>query len=205
MLIGINRHSCLPLPRRRSKLPRHFDPEIQSKELIRALKPLSYGQGELNSWKNFHCSGTAGALHCTCLFTLPLPYKAPRSSPLPKMRPFSLASIPRATRITTRTNPFFTQPRNFSFTQATMAVEKYTITEGSGPSPEKGQTVTMEYTGWLKDTSKPENKGKQYVLSTTPSYRSYLTFSPSRFDSSVGRGDFVVKIGVGQVIKGAFS
>ncbi|SPJ73432.1 probable peptidylprolyl isomerase (FK506-binding protein homolog) [Fusarium torulosum] len=118
------------------------------------------------------------------------------------MRPFSLASIPRATRITTRINPFFTQPRNFSFTQATMAVEKYTITEGSGPSPEKGQTVTMEYTGWLKDTSKPENKGKQYVLSTTPSYRSYLTFSPSRFDSSVGRGDFVVKIGVGQVIKG---
>ncbi|KAH7238482.1 hypothetical protein BKA59DRAFT_482262 [Fusarium tricinctum] len=99
------------------------------------------------------------------------------------MRPFSLASIPRATRITTRINPFFTQPRNFSFTQATMAVEKTIITEGSGPSPTKGQTVTMEYTGWLKDTSKPDNKGSQ-------------------FDSSVGRGDFVVKIGVGQVIKG---
>jgi FK506-binding protein 1 len=64
-----------------------------------------------------------------------------------------------------------------------MAVEKTIITEGSGPSPTKGQTVTMEYTGWLKDTSKPDNKGSQ-------------------FDSSVGRGDFVVKIGVGQVIKG---
>ncbi|CAJ0549400.1 Ff.00g030130.m01.CDS01 [Fusarium sp. VM40] len=99
------------------------------------------------------------------------------------MRPFSLASIPRATRITTRINPFFTQPRNFSFTQATMGVEKTIITEGDGPSPTNGQTVTMEYTGWLKDTSQPENKGKQ-------------------FDSSVGRGDFVVKIGVGQVIKG---
>ncbi|KAG5656431.1 hypothetical protein KAF25_000018 [Fusarium avenaceum] len=99
------------------------------------------------------------------------------------MRPFSLASIPRATRITTRINPFFTQPRNFSFTQATMGVEKTIITEGDGPSPTNGQTVSMEYTGWLKDPSQPENKGKQ-------------------FDSSVGRGDFVVKIGVGQVIKG---
>ncbi|KAF5657939.1 peptidylprolyl isomerase [Fusarium heterosporum] len=99
------------------------------------------------------------------------------------MRPFSLASIPRATRITTRINPFFTQPRNFSFTQATMGVTKTIIKEGDGPSPQNGQTVTMEYTGWIKDTSKPENKGNQ-------------------FDSSVGRGDFVVKIGVGQVIKG---
>lgn len=66
------------------------------------------------------------------------------------MRPFSLASIPRATRITTRINPFFTQPRNFSFTQATMGVEKTIITQGSGPSPQVGQKVTMEYTGWLQ-------------------------------------------------------
>lgn len=41
----------------------------------------------------------------------------------------------------------------------------------------------MEYTGWLKDTSKPDNKGAQ-------------------FDSSVGRGDFVTAIGKGRVIKG---
>lgn len=27
--------------------------------------------------------------------------------------------------------------------------------------PKKGDNVTMEYTGWLYDTSKPENKGKQ--------------------------------------------
>ncbi|KAM0350091.1 hypothetical protein ACHAPU_003254 [Fusarium lateritium] len=64
-----------------------------------------------------------------------------------------------------------------------MGVEKTIIKEGDGPSPQNGQTVTMEYTGWIKDESKPENKGKQ-------------------FDSSVGRGDFIVKIGVGQVIKG---
>lgn len=31
-----------------------------------------------------------------------------------------------------------------------------------------------------------------------------MPLAPSRFDSSVGRGDFVVKIGVGQVIKGTF-
>ncbi|KAM0232379.1 hypothetical protein ACHAPO_007867 [Fusarium lateritium] len=96
------------------------------------------------------------------------------------MRPFSFASIPRATRITTRINPFFTQPRNFSFTQAIMGVEKTIITEGNGPSPKVGQTVSMEYTGWLQENG---GKGKQ-------------------FDSSVGRGDFDVKIGVGQVIKG---
>ncbi|KAF0643897.1 hypothetical protein NXS19_013500 [Fusarium pseudograminearum] len=97
------------------------------------------------------------------------------------MRPFSLASIPRAARITTRINPFFTQPRSFSFTQATMGVEKTIIKEGNGPSPQNGQKVSMEYTGWLQNAD--GTKGSQ-------------------FDSSVGRGDFVVNIGVGQVIKG---
>ncbi|KAI3402189.1 hypothetical protein diail_118 [Diaporthe ilicicola] len=55
--------------------------------------------------------------------------------------------------------------------------------EGTGAQPTPGQTVTIDYTGWVKDTSKPDNKGDQ-------------------FDSSIGRGDFVTKIGVGQVIKG---
>ncbi|KAH7312440.1 rapamycin binding protein FKBP12 [Stachybotrys elegans] len=64
-----------------------------------------------------------------------------------------------------------------------MGVTKHTITPGSGPIPVVGQKVTIEYTGWLKDPSAPDQKGKQ-------------------FDSSVGRGDFNVKIGVGQVIKG---
>ncbi|KAJ4270205.1 FK506 binding protein proline rotamase rapamycin-binding protein [Fusarium torreyae] len=99
------------------------------------------------------------------------------------MRSFSLTSIPRATRTITRINPFLTQSRNFSFTQATMGVTKTTHQEGSGPAPQVGQKVTIEYTGYLKDESKPDNKG-------------------AKFDSSVGRGDFVVNIGVGQVIKG---
>ncbi|CAK7220981.1 FK506 binding protein proline rotamase rapamycin-binding protein [Sporothrix bragantina] len=64
-----------------------------------------------------------------------------------------------------------------------MGVTKTTHQEGSGPSPNKGDRVTIEYTGYLKDTNKPDNKG-------------------DKFDSSVGRGDFVTAIGVGQVIKG---
>nr|Q4HZB8.2 RecName: Full=FK506-binding protein 1; Short=FKBP; AltName: Full=FkbA; AltName: Full=Peptidyl-prolyl cis-trans isomerase; Short=PPIase; AltName: Full=Rapamycin-binding protein [Fusarium graminearum PH-1] len=62
-----------------------------------------------------------------------------------------------------------------------MGVEKTIITQGSGPSPQVGQKVTMEYTGWLQ--KEDGTKGDQ-------------------FDTSVGRGDFVVNIGVGQVIKG---
>lgn len=44
-----------------------------------------------------------------------------------------------------------------------MGVSKTVIKEGTGETPVKGQTVTIEYTGWLKDESKPNNKGKQYV------------------------------------------
>ncbi|KAF4592306.1 peptidyl-prolyl cis-trans isomerase fkr-3 [Ophiocordyceps camponoti-floridani] len=64
-----------------------------------------------------------------------------------------------------------------------MGVTKKTLSSGSGAQPKPGDTVTIEYTGYLKDPSKPDGKGQ-------------------KFDSSVGRGDFVVKIGVGQVIKG---
>lgn len=42
-----------------------------------------------------------------------------------------------------------------------MGVTKTIIQEGSGTQPAAGQTVTIEYTGWLKDTSKPDNKGDQ--------------------------------------------
>ena len=58
----------------------------------------------------------------------------------------------------------------------------YEITqEGSGDSPQKGQRVTVHYTGWLDKDGKPGAK----------------------FDSSVDRGQpFMFSIGVGQVIKG---
>ena len=64
-----------------------------------------------------------------------------------------------------------------------MGVTKTILVEGKGPFPEKGDLVTIEYTGYLKDTSKPDFKGTQ-------------------FDTSVGRGAFQTSIGVGQVIKG---
>src|ERR1043165_8895211 len=52
---------------------------------------------------------------------------------------------------------------------------------GTGPSPQKGQTCVMHYTGWLWVNGA---KG-------------------SKFDSSVDRGSpFEFKIGIGQVIKG---
>ncbi|KUJ16384.1 putative FK506-binding protein 1 [Mollisia scopiformis] len=64
-----------------------------------------------------------------------------------------------------------------------MGVTKTILQEGSGPSPRVDDTVTIEYTGYLKDTSKPDNKG-------------------NKFDSSAGRGAFQTQIGVGRVIKG---
>jgi hypothetical protein len=44
-----------------------------------------------------------------------------------------------------------------------MGVTKTTVSEGSGAYPTKGQTVVIEYTGYLKDTSAHEMKGKKYV------------------------------------------
>lgn len=44
-----------------------------------------------------------------------------------------------------------------------MGVTKTTHQEGTGAQAQSGQTVTIEYTGFLKDTSKPDNKGTQYV------------------------------------------
>lgn len=73
--------------------------------------------------------------------------------------------------------------QNFSTTARAMGVEKTIIREGDGPSPKKGDQVTMEYTGWLRADDKPEQKGKQ-------------------FDSTTGRGSFQTAIGVGRVIRG---
>ncbi|KAK8051249.1 FK506-binding protein 1B [Apiospora rasikravindrae] len=86
-----------------------------------------------------------------------------------------------------------------------MGVTKTTIKEGSGATPQVGQSVTIEYTGWLKDTSKPDSKGNKYALPppplrTAPVHRRLVV--AMTFDSSVGRGDFETTIGVGQVIKG---
>ena len=42
-----------------------------------------------------------------------------------------------------------------------MGVTKTVLSEGSGATPKVGDTVTIEYTGFIKDTNKPDNKGNQ--------------------------------------------
>jgi FKBP-type peptidyl-prolyl cis-trans isomerase FkpA len=54
---------------------------------------------------------------------------------------------------------------------------------GSGPEARRGSRLTVHYTGWLYDSSRPDNKGKQ-------------------FDSSLGSDPFTFRLGAGDVIRG---
>jgi len=54
---------------------------------------------------------------------------------------------------------------------------------GAGADAAAGRRVTVNYTGWLYDPTRPENKGQ-------------------RFDSSEGRAAFTFTLGAGQVIRG---
>jgi FKBP-type peptidyl-prolyl cis-trans isomerase FkpA len=62
------------------------------------------------------------------------------------------------------------------FTQTDLAV-------GTGRQAASGNTVTVNYTGWLYSASAAENKGTQ-------------------FDTSIGRGPFPFRLGSGEVIAG---
>ena len=42
-----------------------------------------------------------------------------------------------------------------------MGVVKTVNVEGTGERPEKGDKVTIEYTGWIKDRSQPGSKGEK--------------------------------------------
>lgn len=53
----------------------------------------------------------------------------------------------------------------------------------------------------LYDENATDNKGKQFVVNFYL-HDSTSAYFISRFDTSVGRGDFKTKIGVGQVIRG---
>jgi FKBP-type peptidyl-prolyl cis-trans isomerase FkpA len=57
------------------------------------------------------------------------------------------------------------------------------LTVGTGTEAVAGKQVTVSYSGWLYDPSKPDNKG---LL----------------FDTSMGRGSFTFTLGLGQVIEG---
>ena len=54
---------------------------------------------------------------------------------------------------------------------------------GTGVEATAGRTITVNYTGWLYDASRPESKGTQ-------------------FDTTTGRGPAMFQIGVGAVIRG---
>jgi FK506-binding protein 1 len=41
-----------------------------------------------------------------------------------------------------------------------MGVRKTVIVAGTGSRPRRGQTVTIEYTGWLKDDTQPDGRGE---------------------------------------------
>ncbi|MEY3747050.1 MAG: hypothetical protein RL194_509 [Pseudomonadota bacterium] len=73
---------------------------------------------------------------------------------------------------------------NNAMSQGITELVKIDTLEGSGREAEIGFNVTVHYTGWLYDASKPDNKGQ-------------------KFDSSVDRGEpFVFYLGGGQVIQG---
>ena len=82
---------------------------------------------------------------------------------LPPARLKTMFRLPsRLLTSTTRTTlSSTTTTRFFSRTTAIMGVTKEIRQEGNGPVPKKGDKVSMEYTGWLKDESKPNNKGAQ--------------------------------------------
>ena len=82
----------------------------------------------------------------------------------------------------------------------TDTLQKEVIRQGNGTDkPKAGDTVTMDYTGWLYEAGQPENRGKQYVLKRLRwSFLAYMF----RFDSSKDRGEFETKIGVKKVIQG---
>jgi len=77
-----------------------------------------------------------------------------------------------ASGCTTTTGPSSTAP--FSQTD---------LTPGTGTEAATGNILSVDYTGWLYDPSKPDHKGLQ-------------------FDTSIGRSVFTFTLGKGQVIKG---
>lgn len=97
---------------------------------------------------------------------------------------FSTAFIVGGCQAGTESTKSTTPEGNTTMTQSITELVKIDTLVGSGREAEIGFNVTVHYTGWLYDPSKPENKGE-------------------KFDSSVDRGEpFVFYLGGGQVIQG---
>ena len=86
------------------------------------------------------------------------------SSSTPRTPSFSMFKSFRATTATLRNLNSFSKSnpskRYFSATSAIMGVTKTLLQDGNGAVPQKGDTVTIKYKGFLKDTAKPDNKGE---------------------------------------------
>lgn len=80
--------------------------------------------------------------------------------------------------------PTNSSAEDIAVTEITPGLTMRVLQEGSGDVAAAGQTASVHYTGWLHDTSAPENRG-------------------AKFDSSVDRGTpFEFPLGAGRVIQG---
>jgi FKBP-type peptidyl-prolyl cis-trans isomerase len=94
-----------------------------------------------------------------------------------RFRPYFLVPLALAVAAGVGCEDAPTAPTSFaSFTQTD-------VVAGAGAEAATGSLLTVNYTGWLFDGSKPENKGLQ-------------------FDSSIGTTPFTFTLGVGEVIVG---
>ncbi|MCJ1366058.1 hypothetical protein MMC16_005183 [Acarospora aff. strigata] len=87
-----------------------------------------------------------------------------------------------------------------------MGVTRTVLRNGNGVDrPQKGDEVTIEYTGCLYDEKEENNQfrgTKRKVSAHIKGEAKASVLSVGRFDSSIGRGDFKTPIGIGKVIKG---
>lgn len=97
----------------------------------------------------------------------PPPTATPERTPAAPVEPAKPAAPPPAPK---------PPPARPAFTRTDLQV-------GTGQEAQKGRNISVHYTGWLYDPTKPEMKGRM-------------------FDSSRERGPFNFQLGAGQVIPG---
>src|SRR6187200_1438896 len=94
------------------------------------------------------------------------------------MKRYSLIALVAVLLATAGCGDSPTDPDDPNFT-----VELSDLVVGTGTTATAGRFLTVNYTGWLQDTTKPENKG-------------------TMFDTSVGKTPYSFFLGFNQVIPG---
>ena len=167
----------IPVPK--SGRARHRPPPLSPLSLLGRWIPGTYISASL--WRSQNQNPT------TNLIDLPLPTQTDDTG---RHAGLTLLPFPTSTSVPPLTTPFphydptashpstdscspvnHSPPTTRPSGTITMGVTKTTTQQGTGKTPVKGQKVTIEYTGWLKDTSKPNNKGDKFVND--------LNFSPT--------------------------